>query len=168
MPDVKENDGLKVYTDNDGVEYWSIRDRQLDQGSANYNTLGGNDERACANCQWFINPAGCVVVESYPDPIVATGLSDLWLARVRPEMGMGTPIPVVIVDMPEGQSSTSEFKITVPKALKEAFFSKVNGLLDALIPKLPTSLKIGEGHRNKLCQYLSPLRLKEGMTLLLH
>ncbi len=145
MPDVKEKDGLKVYTDDDGVEYWSVRDRQLDQTSANYNTLGGNDERACANCQWFINPAGCVVVESYPDPIVATGLSDLWLARVRPEMGMGTPIPVVIVDMPEGQSAASEFKITVPKALKEAFYSKLNGLFDALIPKLPTSFPMGEG-----------------------
>lgn len=145
MPDNLEAQGLKIYADDDGVEYWAIRERQIDQGSANYNTLGGNDERACANCQWFINPAGCVVVESFPDPIVATGLSDLWLARVQPDTRLGPPIPVVIVDLPEGQSSASEFKVTVPKALKEAFYSKLNGLLDALIPKLPTSLKMGEG-----------------------
>lgn len=144
MPDNQEAQGLKVYTDNDGVEYWSIRDRQLDQTSANYNTLGGNDERACANCQWFINPAGCVVVESYPNPIVATGLSDLWLARAERNV-MGPPIPVVIVDLPEGQSSASEFKITVPKALKEAFYSGINSVLDALIGKPSTSLKVGEG-----------------------
>lgn len=144
MPDNVEAQGLKVYTDNDGVEYWSIRDRQLDQGSANYNTIGGNDERACASCQWFINPAGCVVVESYPDPIVATGLSDLYKERVRPDLGR-TPIPVVIVDLPEGQSAASEFKITVPKALKEALFSGINGVLDTLIGKPSIPLKVGKG-----------------------
>lgn len=151
MPDEQQTDS-KVYT-NDGMELWDVYDRQITQEFANYNTLGGTAEKACANCQWYVAPSGCTVVQSSPEPIVPNGLSGLWKERVRPSSMI--PIPVVIVDMPEGQSAAStdtdakgdksQFTITVPKALKEAFYSKINGVLDALIGKPSTSLKVRDG-----------------------
>lgn len=97
-------DGSKVYMDDDGLNLWTVYDRQIDQRTANYNPLGGTSERACANCQWFIAPGGCVVVQSHPDPIVPNGLSDEWKLRVRPETSLD-PLPVVIIDAEEGESS---------------------------------------------------------------
>lgn len=101
MPEEKQSDS-KVYTD-DRMELWDIYDRQITQEFANYNTLGGTGEKACANCQWYIAPSGCVVVQSSPEPIVPNGLSNQWKERVRPTSMI--PIPVVVVDMPESQSA---------------------------------------------------------------
>lgn len=49
----------------------------------NYDPVGMSEGRACANCQWF-QPGGssCYLVGG---PIVATGLSDLWMEKVVPE-----------------------------------------------------------------------------------
>lgn len=69
------------------------------QASVNYNPVGGSGEKACANCQWFQSPNGCVVVEDYPIAISPTGLSDMWRAI---EVYEPTPMPVVIVEKASG------------------------------------------------------------------
>ncbi len=74
--------------------YWDFVDRQVQQEQANYNSIGGTDTKACANCQWLIAPTSCAVVSDYPDPILPTGLSDLWRERVRFEQ---KPLEVTIV-----------------------------------------------------------------------
>lgn len=91
----------------DGVGYWDFIDRQIPQREANYQPLGGTGERACANCQFFIAPMSCTVVESFPDAIVPNGLSDEWRAKVSQDMMM-SPVPVFIVEA--GESSNSPMK----------------------------------------------------------
>lgn len=59
--------------------------RQKTQQDVNYNSVGGDQTKACANCQWFISPDKCVVVQNYPMPITPNGVSDLWAARSIPE-----------------------------------------------------------------------------------
>ncbi|KKN78097.1 hypothetical protein LCGC14_0353240 [marine sediment metagenome] len=148
MAEDKQSDS-KVYTD-DRMELWDVYDRQITQEFANYNTLGGTAEKACANCQWYIAPSGCVVVQSSPEPIVPNGLSNQWKERVRPTSMI--PIPVVVVDMPEGQSDISDkpseggplpsnvepkpkpveettITITVPRSLKATLLSKLATVL---------------------------------------
>ncbi len=78
------------------IDPWEMLSKQLSQEAANYNPVGGTSERACSNCQWFIAPAGCVVVESWPDAIVGNGLSDLWRERVD-RFSSPEPLEVVIV-----------------------------------------------------------------------
>ncbi len=77
-------------------DYWDFTSRRLDQKAANYNPVGGNTEKACSNCQWFIAPNACSVVDSYPDPIVPNGISDLWRERVD-RFAQVDPLEVVIV-----------------------------------------------------------------------
>lgn len=77
-------------------EYWDFISRQVTQKVANYDPVGGTGEKACSNCQWFIAPAACAVVESYPDPIVPNGLSDLWRERIN-RFADPDPLEVIIV-----------------------------------------------------------------------
>lgn len=164
MPEEQQTDS-KVYTD-DRMELWDVYDRQITQEFANYNTLGGTAEKACANCQWYIAPSGCVVVQSSPEPIVPNGLSNQWKERVRPSSMI--PIPVVVVDMPEGQSSVSDgtlegdvegsneepkqepsektaVTITVPRSLKATLLSKLTTVIDAVRGTAAPSLDVGTG-----------------------
>lgn len=80
----------------DEPEYWDFMMRQIDQRTANYDPVGGTNERACSNCQWFIAPGACAVVEGYPDPIVSNGNSDLWRERVD-RFANPDPLEVIIV-----------------------------------------------------------------------
>ncbi len=96
MPDIKTD--VKFF--DDGMVLWDMLDRQVPQRQANYQTLGGTSERACANCQWFVAPMGCVVVENWPDAIMPTGLSDEWRVKVTRE-DMMSPIPVFLVENAE-------------------------------------------------------------------
>ncbi len=93
MPDVKTD----VKFRDDDMNYWDMIDRQVPQREANYQTLGGTSDRACANCQWFVAPMGCIVVENWPDAIMPTGLSDEWRAKVTIETMM-SPVPVFLVE----------------------------------------------------------------------
>ncbi len=89
----------------EGPDFWDVMDRQIVQDIANYNPVGGDSERACANCQWFVPQTdACVVVQGFPLPIVSNGISDLWQKVVLPSDEM-SPIPVTIVG---GSSHTEE------------------------------------------------------------
>lgn len=67
---------------NEGAAVWV---EKLTQEKAGFAPLGGSDTQACANCQWFMAPSSCHVVEDWPNPIVPTGLSTLWRERVKYE-----------------------------------------------------------------------------------
>ena len=86
-------------------EYWDFMGRRLPQDRANYNPTGGDQDRACSNCQWFINPGSCAVVDDYPDPIVPNGVSDLWLARLKREDFM-EPMEVIVVGERDAEAKT--------------------------------------------------------------
>lgn len=81
---------------------------KITQDEAEYTPLSTMRGRACATCRWF-NPYGdwhedsppiasCHLVDSYPEPILATGLSNRWEAKPQPEEPEVDPIPVVIVE----------------------------------------------------------------------
>ncbi len=87
------------------ADFWDYLDRQLDQEKAEYNPIGGGDAKACANCQWFIAPAGCTAVQGWPQPILPTGVSNLWLERVIYER---TPMEVVVVEAERGEKAETK------------------------------------------------------------
>lgn len=81
-----------------------------DDSRVNYDSMGGRSgDQACANCRWFHpGSASCDLVYG---PIVATGLSDLWLAAQLPTpANPPNPIAVYVVEpdvdeMDSGQMS---------------------------------------------------------------
>lgn len=73
------------------VDSFEYRDHAIPQSAANYNPVGGSNTKACANCQFFIAPSRCSVVDGTISP---TGISDLWHEVVPFQ---GAPIPVTIV-----------------------------------------------------------------------
>lgn len=77
--------GQKDYFEDLEEMAWEVESRQLEQGAVNYNPVGGTNERACANCQFFVSPDKCLVVANWPQPITPNGISDLWRERVIPE-----------------------------------------------------------------------------------
>jgi len=73
----------------------------LSQSEAAYNPVGGTEERACFNCRFFCRTEGesyCTIVENYPAPIVAGGISS-WHAPIpMAEEVESEPIPVIVVE----------------------------------------------------------------------
>ncbi|MBA3867776.1 MAG: hypothetical protein H0X30_01330 [Anaerolineae bacterium] len=95
MAEVKERDS-KAFT---GL---------LDQKQVNYSPLSPEPGvKACANCRWFKaaswdnDPPECHLVRNYPEPILATGLSDRWEGSLPTTPDISNPLPVVIVPMEE-------------------------------------------------------------------
>lgn len=72
----------------------------LTQKEVNYIPLSQTKGKACANCRWFLPYGGCFIVDSYPEPILPTGLSDRWEGTPVPQEPEVQPIPVMIVDSP--------------------------------------------------------------------
>jgi hypothetical protein len=88
----------------DSMDYGKI---DQDDPRANYDPRGGlTGDKGCANCQWFMPQMNrCRVVEG---TIVATGLSDLWLAEAAEDKDdEPEPMPVVIVGQDEKEFETS-------------------------------------------------------------
>jgi hypothetical protein len=73
------------------VESHEYESRKLSQSDADYNAVGGNGERACSNCYFFVSPARCTVVSG---EIAPNGVSNQWRATPVYEP---VPVPVVIV-----------------------------------------------------------------------
>lgn len=73
------------------MDPYDLYGAQYTQSEANYNPVGGDNEKACANCRWFSSPDGCLIVSGDVSP---TGVSSLWAAV--PEYTM-EPIPVTVV-----------------------------------------------------------------------
>jgi hypothetical protein len=84
------------------IDFYDYMTRQINQKSAEYDPTGGTAAKACSNCQWFISPAACAIVEGYPDPIVPNGISNLWRERVD-RFADPDPLEVIIVGEREAQ-----------------------------------------------------------------
>lgn len=74
---------------------WEVWQHQVSQQAANYDPMGGvngKSGQACANCNWFSSPDGCILVQGDISP---TGVSDFWreVTKYEPE-----PIPVYVVN----------------------------------------------------------------------
>lgn len=105
----KQIDGMTAVAngDKDYGDYAYYRRRlDPDDPRAAYNPMGGfTGGKACANCFWF-NPrnAACDVVWG---EIVATGVSNMWLAKEQPKPATMTPMPVYIVNQDSGDGADS-------------------------------------------------------------
>lgn len=74
----------------------------ITQEEAQYVPLSTSRGKACANCRWFMPNgefgAACHIVASYPEAILATGVSNRWEAVPQPVQAEVEAIPVVIVE----------------------------------------------------------------------
>jgi hypothetical protein len=61
------------------------KDMMFDQSEVNYTTLSNKRVQACANCRFFFPSGGCLIVESQPLSILATGYCQEWRALPEPE-----------------------------------------------------------------------------------
>jgi hypothetical protein len=111
----KQIDGMiAVATGDKDYPDYGYYHRRLDGDDprAAYNPMGGlSGGKACANCFWF-NPsrAQCDVVWG---DIVATGVSNMWLAKEQPTpAGQPAPMPVYIVDPLETGGASLDAKST--------------------------------------------------------
>lgn len=118
-----------------GPDYFDVLERQVEQDTVNYNPVGGDNSRACANCQWFIaSDNSCVVVRGGPQPIVSNGISDLWRAIALPSDN-DVAIPVRIVD---GSSHLDDESETSDKATKTEGGIEFNPSDFAVVPDTDT------------------------------
>lgn len=70
----------------------------LTQKETNYVPLSATAGKACANCRWFLPYGGCFIVDSYPEPILPTGLSDRWEATPAPEPNLTETIAEAVTE----------------------------------------------------------------------
>lgn len=70
--------------------------------------------KACANCRFFMNN-GCFIVESNPEPIIATGYCDRWEVGKVPAPPDVTPIPVTIVEPMFTDDDSQEMSLPVTR-----------------------------------------------------
>lgn len=107
-----------------------------DDPRVNYDPMGGRaGDRACANCRWF-HPGAARCDLIYGD-IVASGVSDLWLAKELPEPANSiNPMPVYIVDPLETGGAALDSKaepLRMFSALKERLTAEVDRISSALL-----------------------------------
>lgn len=129
---IVEVDGKKQYQ---YIDSWEICDRQLTQQQANYNPLGATATKGCANCNWFLSPGRCVVVEGTISP---TGVSDLWMACVE---DVPAPILVQIIGMDPDNDGDVDGAIVSAKDTLDA--KKRNALPDSSFAWVDSA---GKGH----------------------
>jgi len=114
-----------------GPDYFEVMERQLSQDVADYNPVGGDSEKACANCQWYIaNDNACVVVQGFPQPIVSNGISNQWrLISIPSDDDMALPVRIV-----EGSSHLDNETETSDKATKTEGGIEFNASDFAVVP----------------------------------
>ncbi len=108
---------------------------QLTQDETEYTSTGGGQEKACANCRWYLpyrDYDQCAIVEDWPAPITPNGLSNRWeaVAVFKPD-----PLEVIIV----GESSLNEDEaeavvVKVPAGMKDRAVALLRGLKDRVTP----------------------------------
>jgi hypothetical protein len=90
-PTLEEAELIWEAKDYQYIDSWEYSDHALPQQAVNYNPIGGTSSEACANCQFWIAPSRCAVVQGTISP---TGHSDMWHAVVD---YTSPPLPVTIV-----------------------------------------------------------------------
>lgn len=107
------------------------------QAQVNYTTLSPSiPNSACANCVFYrstgydgVDWPHCHLVQGYPLPIEPTGLCDEWRLNPEEEILEPAPVPVYIVDSPDGMDmEMEEMSLSVPKSFTERVKEFVSGL----------------------------------------
>lgn len=93
------------------------------QDQVNYTTLSPHVGAACANCVFYrstgfdgIDWPHCHLIEDYPKPIEPTGYCDRHELMPEEPTYEAEPVPVYIVDAPDGMES-AELSLSVPKSM---------------------------------------------------
>jgi hypothetical protein len=110
---------------------YDIWEHQVSQEHAEYNPIGGlTGGKACANCQYWENPNGCLIVAGDVSP---TGKSKYWeeLLPYTP-----SPMPVVIVS---DKASSPDAEGSSPESVMAKITNWVTGLFagEASSPVVP-------------------------------
>jgi hypothetical protein len=151
----------------------------LDQKQVNYLPLSPEiGVKACANCRWF-KPVGryddtpeCHLVDNWPEPILATGLSDRWEGQPAPPTpDISNPIPVMIVPMAD--VAIEEMALpTTGKGLVETIVNVVKNMFQptpapAASPKDEAFavFKAADGKHHWLARFSGKFKDREGEIL---
>src|SRR5258705_7915119 len=106
--------------------------RFVSQKEANYVPLSETPGQACANCRWFSAAYDrCMIVENWPQPIMATGHSNRWEATPQMVELEVEPIPVVIVEPAFDYDDSQEMALSMPKTI----FQRVKEFAASLRPE---------------------------------
>lgn len=128
-----------------------VFNRQVSKGDAAYTALGGlTGGEACANCQWFVSPDGCILVSG---DIVPTGKSKFWTAE---EVWEPEPMRVIVVEDEDSEKGKerSEWRLgSVVREVMEGLGLKVN----ATIPPPAAGLPLTPADRPTLYASSTPL-----------
>lgn len=77
------------------LETWNVWALQVTPDVAEYNAVGGDNTKACANCQFFDSPNGCLIVQG---DIAPTGISRFWQPV---QEYVADPIAVEVTNWPD-------------------------------------------------------------------
>ena len=108
---------------------------QLSQEETEYTSTGGGQEKACANCRWYLpyrDYDQCAIVEDYPLPITPNGLSNRWEAIkvFKPD-----PLEVIIVgEASVNEDETEAVMVKVPAGMKDRALQFLRSLKDRVAP----------------------------------
>lgn len=142
------------------LDGWEAMDRQVDQGMAAYDPVGGitnGGTQACANCNWFVEPSGCVLVRGDISP---TGTSNLWMAEQE-----YTPDPIPVIMVGEAQASEPHVGLDMGKMV-DGLVTRVKNVLGKgtiAQPSMLWSLKEqSDGRLRFLCAPTNCFQDREG------
>ncbi len=117
--------------------------RQLGMDSVNYDPVGMNKSGACAACNWFVSPNGCVLVMGDISP---TGLCALFLKK---QPYVEEPIPVSIIEDYSKEVDTNEdIEVENVKVKELSWWDKLLGRGEVGEKKIGFSIKqVGDDTR---------------------
>ena len=108
----------------------------LMQPEVNYIPMSMTLGKGCASCRWFhatgddMNDSPhCHLVESWPEPILATGYCDRYEVLAPRILDVSNPLPVVIVEPPMDMEDSAEMALpTTRRGLKELIVDMFKGM----------------------------------------
>lgn len=142
------------------LDGWEAMDRQVSQDDAGYDPVGGitnGGTQACANCNWFVEPSGCVLVRGDISP---TGTSNLWMTEQE-----YTPEPIPVIMVGEAQASAPHVGLDMGKVVDGLVIRVKNVFGKGTIaqPSMLWSLKEqGDGRLRFLCAPTNCFQDREG------
>ncbi len=109
---------------------------QLTQDETEYTSTGGGQDRACANCRWYLpyrDYDQCAIVEDWPAPITPNGLSNRWEA-----VPVFKPNPMEVIIVGESEVNAEEAEafafVRVPTGMKDKAVAYLKSLKGKLTP----------------------------------
>lgn len=153
----------------------------LDQKEVNYIPMSATLGKGCGSCRWFHangdymdSSPHCHLVESYPEPILATGVCDRWEGPPAPMPNLSNPLPVVIVPMEDVVAEMEMALPTTAKGLIETIRSVVKNMFQPAPTPAPdeaikedafTVFKAADGKHYWLARHTGKFKDREGEIL---